>query len=192
MTISNCERFDLIYPGHWISGADRELAFETFHLLSLVEHEFTCAVAACSLFEPITLDNAYLTSTQSKYSASLRSVYARSFVYSLDSISKILKVLGKHSQAPDALREPISDYRLKFGNLRHIRDSAAHIEDRGRALTKKGKPISSWVIVLGSFNESPFEITGNDGKCYGVDISESTLVLVHQILQKIIDAYAWE
>jgi hypothetical protein len=192
MAISNCEKFDLVFPGQWIGGANREWAFEVLHLLSLVQHEFTCAVAACSLFEPITGENVFLASSQSKYTASLMSVYARSFVFSLDSISKMLKVLGEHPQAPHAVQKPISEYCSMFGKLRHIRDSLAHIEDRGRALTKKGEPLSSKVIILGSFNESRFEFTGNDGNCYGVDISESTLLSAHQILQAVIDAYAWE
>jgi hypothetical protein len=192
MAISELEKYDLRYSGNWISGSDRDLAFETHHMLNLMEDEFICAVASYSMFVPITIDDLDCSRNQSKYIRYLNCIYAKSFVYSLDSISKILDVLVKQTNAPNALRSLVSQYELKYGHLKHIRDSAAHIEDRGRALDRNLKKIPSKIIVLGSFNERRFEFTGSDGKCYGVDISESTLLSAHEILQAIINAYNWE
>jgi hypothetical protein len=192
MEISQLEKFNFTYPGHWVSGSDREWAFEIANILSLMEREFICAVASYSMFEPITINNVNCTIDQSKYSRSLNSIYAREFVYSLDSISKILKVLNSQIGLPGAVHKLISEYDINFENLKHIRDSAAHIEDRGRALGKDRKKISSTIIILGCFNERRFEFTASNGKCCGVDISESTLLLAHRILQAIINAFTWD
>jgi hypothetical protein len=192
MDTSKLEKYDLIYPGHWISGSDRDWAFETFHLLSLAEAEFICAVASCSVFEPITMNNVESIRNKSKYSRSLNNACAKEFVYSLDAILKILKVLSKQPNIPDTVLNLISQYKASFCNLKHIRDSIAHIEDRGRALDKDKKGIASTLIILGTINKSRFEYTASDGNCYGVDISEATLLSAHTILQAIINAFNWE
>jgi len=189
MDNSELAKFDLIYPGHRISGSDRDKAFEIAHLLSLAESEFICAVASYSMFEPMTRNNIDSKIERSKYIDYLNTIYARMFVYSLNSITEILKVLKGYSNLPAAIPILISEYKSIFGNLKHIRDSAAHIENRGRALDKKGNKIPSTIIVLGGFNERRFDFTSSDGKCYGVEISESTLLQAHRILQSIINAY---
>lgn len=192
MGISGLVKFDLTYPGHRISGPDPDWAFEIVHLLSLVEDEFICAVASYSMFEPVTRNNLDSTTKQSKYVSCLNTIYARMFVYSLNSITEILKVLKTYGNLPVAVPTLISQYNSLFGNLKHIRDSVAHIENRGRALDKKGNTIPATIIVLGAFNGRRFEFTGGDGTCYGVDISESILLAAQGILQSIINAYNWE
>jgi hypothetical protein len=191
MQIPKLERFEFTHPGDWISGSDRAQAFETQGLLSLIETEFACAVASCLMFEPITIHNVEQFVTRSKYDRSLNIVYARAFVFSLDSISKILKVLRKQNDAT-AIREPISRYNDLFGHLKHIRDSVAHMEDRARAVDKDQKSIPSTVIVLGAIRETSIDCTGANGKSYSVDVSETTLISAHEILQTIINAFAWE
>jgi hypothetical protein len=190
--MANLEKFDFTYPGNWISGFDRELAFETFNLLNLIETEFICAVTSYLMFKPTTINNFERVIKQHKYTRSLNYIYAKSFVYSLDSIFKILNVLSNQPNFPNPAKDLKSQYEVYFGKLKHIRDSAAHIEDRGRALDKNLKKISSTIIILGAFNERRFEFTCSDGKCYGIEVSESTLLSAHKIIQSIIDSYNWE
>jgi hypothetical protein len=192
MDPSQLHKLDLNFSGNWIAGSDRDEAAEAQRLLKLVETEFACAVVCCLRFEPITHESVRLRMNQSAYDRSLNYVYARQFVYSLDSISKILRVLASLGSVPEAASKSISEYGSLFGDLKQIRDSALHIEDRGRGLRKHGKRVPSVVIILGGFTGSRFDFTGEDGICYGVDISESTLAEAHNILQSIIDAFAWE
>jgi hypothetical protein len=192
MDPSQLSKYDLHFPGHWIAGTDRDRAFELHHLLHLVETEFSCAVACYSLFKPITLDSTELWMEQSKHAKSLNYIYARQFVFSLDSVSKLLKAFGDIALLPESTRKFISEFDSFFGTLKYIRDSALHIEDRGRGLRKRGKKIPTTFIVLGGFSGSRFDFTGEDGKCYAVDISEATLSSAHRILQSIIDSFQWE
>jgi hypothetical protein len=185
------EKFDLHYPGHWIAGTDRDWAFETAHLLSLLESEFIGAVAAYSRFEPLTVENyeQRISRQRSKYDDSANIIYAKAFVCSLDMITKILNVL---KNPPETVRELISQYNVKFGDLKHIRDSLAHIEDRGRGLDKDKKEISATILALGVFAGRRYEVTASNGVRYRVEISESTLFSAHEVLQAIINAYEWE
>ena len=197
MDITRLEKFDLTYPGHWIAGPDRDWASETAQMLSLAESEFIEAVASFAMFEPVTATNVKqsLHITRSKYKSCLNSIYARAFVYSLNTIRMLLNKLQEHFNPPDAAKVLISEYDNRFRNLKHIRDSSVHIEDRGRGIyRRKGKEheVQSTVIVLGCFSERRFDFTGEDGRCYGEEISESTLLLAHRILQAIINAYNWE
>jgi len=91
MNTTELKKFDLSFPGRWIAGSDRDWAFETAHILSLVEDEFVRAVASYAMFEPITTSNVeQFDLWQSKYESCLNGIYATSFVLSLDAISKLL------------------------------------------------------------------------------------------------------
>jgi hypothetical protein len=191
------EKFDLVYPGQWIVGHDRDWASQTAHVLSLVEDEFVQAVASFAKFEPVTRENVnqYVKRTPSKYTDCLNKIYARSFVYALNSVRALLNALREHLHPPDTVQHLISEYESCFANLQYIRNSSMHIEDRGRGVVrKKGeeKKIPTNILLLGGFNERRFDFTGEDGKIYGVEISESTLLSAHSILQEIINAYTWE
>lgn len=194
MNIDQLSKFDLCKPGHWVAGSDHDWAFETYHILSLIEHEFIEAVSAYAMFKPVTSENIkeYLDRQRSKYEDCLNCIYARAFVLSLDSIRKMLRALERYLNPPDNVRNLILEYEKKFGHVRHIRDSISHIEDRGRAKDKYQKRIPGNILILGSFIGSRYEFTAGDGTCYGIDINEPTLFSVHKILQSIINEYTWE
>jgi hypothetical protein len=192
MNPAELQKFDLTHPGHWIAGSDRDWAWETSHVLDLLEGEFIRAVASYAMFESPTLSTTGDLRTESKYERCLNGISATAFVYSLDAISKLLSVLNNDLSAPESVRLLISEYYGYFGTLRNIRDSAAHIEDRARGLDRHKMTLSSPIIILGCVNQRRFEFTGSDGLCYGVEISEPTLLLAHRILQAIINAYAWD
>lgn len=194
MSTNRLDKFNLKHPGHWIAGADRDWAFETYLMLTLVENEFICAVAAYDKFRPVTVENVrqYIDRQLTKYESCLNSIYAKAFVYSLDSITKILKALEEYLDPPDLVKQFISKYKSNFGYLVDIRDSLVHIEDRGRGLDKHKKKVPTNILVLGAFFETRFEVTAANGTRCGVEISESKLTLAHKILQSIINAYEWE
>jgi hypothetical protein len=156
-----------------------------------VQDEFIIAVASFLKYKPITYksERKRLSRPVSKYDSSLNTIYARSFVLSLDLINKLLKTL---TNPPESAKTAINQYNSKFGRLRHIRDSIAHIEARGRGLDKNNKKLRTHVIVLGGFGEKGYDITGADGKEYHIDITEETLLFARDSIQSVIDGYLWE
>jgi len=193
MNIIELQKFNLTYPGHWIVGSDRDWTNNTSNMLSSVDSEFVSAVSSYAMFKPITADYVKQFHDKSKYERCLNSIYATSFVFSLDAISKLLNALKIYLSPPDAVLDLISEYETIFGHLKHIRDSVAHIEDRSRGFGKNKKKIPTNILSLGLFiNERCFEITGSDGNLYRVELSDSTLLSAHKILQGIINTYTWE
>lgn len=180
--------FDLSQPGIRVAGSDRDWAFETANMLSLIQDEFARAVASWSAFSPIRLD-PQIELGLSQHLKSLRMVYAREFVLSLDSINKIL---SKLPDPPEKVVRLCNEYDQNLGAAKHIRDSFAHIEDRGRGLAKSGAPIPSSLVVLACFVGDRFELTASDGKRYGIEISDRTLALAKNLVQGVIDCYSWE
>ena len=191
MNLSELQKFDFTHPGHWIVGADRDWAGETSQVLGLMEYEFVLAATSYAMFEPVTQGTMEDHRSSSVYERCLNSIYATSFVFSLDSITKLLEVLNRLNP-PEPVPTLISEYRVQFGDLRYVRDSVAHNEDRGRGLDKDRKALSTPLIILRCFNQTRFECTGSDGACHGIDISESALLDAHRILQDILNAYSWE
>jgi len=104
----------------------------------------------------------------------------------------LLEALKKYLNPPNSVVIFISEYEAIFGHLKYIRDSVAHIEDRGRGVDKHQKRIPTNFLILGAFIERRFGFTASDGKFYEIELSESTLFSAQRILQKIISAYSWE
>lgn len=166
--------------------------WKTLWILELIETEYSMALAAFGMF-----DNLFATLTTSlsawynEHERALLQVLARQYVFSLDMISKLLGRLSSDGLVSESAVSDIQDYDKAFGDLRHLRDSIAHIEDRGLGFNKKGEHINAPMLVLGCFLGRRFEFTGFDGKCYGVDITEETLLSARDILQNVFNAYAW-
>jgi hypothetical protein len=191
------KQFDLTFPGHWIKGEDRDQASQTQHILSLIQGLFTEAVVSYALFQPITSENVreYITKfergDESVYERCLNGLYAKAFVFAIDGIEKLLSRLVASFNPPKEMKHLYEKYKKLFGHLKHIRDSAIHIEDRGRGKTRKQDPIDTHIIVLGCFIERRYMFTGEDGKQYEIEISESTLNTAKSIIQNIIALYTW-
>ena len=196
MNLNDLTRFYLYFPGHWVSGDDRDWAFGVGHTLGLVQGLFVEAVAAYALFQPITKENAleYIQRKrdESPYERCLNNMYAKAFVFSLNSIGELLRHLSEDTNSPMGVQKSYQEYKRHFGHLKHIRNSAIHIEDRGRGRTRHQKPLKTHLIVLGSFIERRFTFTGENGKQYEIEISDGILEIARGIIQEIIRAYTWE
>ena len=194
--LKDLTRFDLYFPGYWLSGDDRDWGFRVNSTLWLVQDLFAEAVAAYALFQPITKENAleYIQSKrdESPYERCLNSLYAKAFVFSLHSIGELLRHLSADTNSPTVVQQLYQEYKEHFSHLKHIRDSAIHIEDRGRCRTRRQQPLQTNLIVLGCFIERRFTFTGEDGKQYDIEISDGTLEIARGIIQEIIEAYTWE
>lgn len=196
MNSDSLARFDLHFPGRWIGGSNRDWAFEVYRVLGLVEGLFVEAVAAYALFQPMTRETAleYIRGNKEEtpYERCLNSIYAKAFVFSLHTIGKLLQGLSKDPNRPSAIEELYREYMHHFGHLKHVRDSAMHIENRGLGRDRYDQPIDTRLLVIGCFIENRYTFTGEDGKQYEMEISDRPLKIAQGIIQKIISAYAWE
>lgn len=197
LNYKSLKQFDLTFPGHWIEGKDRDQAFQVQHILSLIQGLFIESVVSYALFQPITAENVrdYMNrfgrGDETPYERCLNGIYAKAFVFALDSIEKLLNRLVAMCNPPKEIKHLHEEYKKLFGHLKHIRDSAIHIEDRGRGKTRKQEPLDTHIIVLGCFIERRYTFTGEDGRQYEIEISESTLRKAKSIIQEIINSYSW-
>lgn len=196
MALNELSQFDLSFPGRWVDGDDRDWAFEVQRILYLVQGLFAEAVAAYALFQPLTRENIdeYLRCEErlSPYERCLNQLYAKAFVFSLNSIGQLLRQLSNNTKSPSGARTLHDEYVGHFGHLKHIRDSAIHIEDRGLGRNRDLQALKTPFIILGCFMERRFFFTGEDGKQYGIDISQKTLLMAKAIIRKIIESYTWK
>ena len=191
--VNSLKQFDLNFPGIWINGDDRDQAFQIRHVLGLIQSLFVEAVASYALFQPITAQNVrdFIDRDESPYERCLNGLYAKAFVFALDGIEKLLNRLSVNSNPPQEVKRLHEEYKRYFGHLKHIRDSAIHIEDRGRGVTRKQERLDTHVIVIGCFIERRYTFTGEDGKQYEIEISDTTLNIAKSIIQNIINSYSW-
>jgi len=191
------KQFDLTFPGHWIEGEDRDQAFQVQHVLSLIQGLFIEAVVSYALFQPLTAENVrdfmdrFERGDETPYERCLNGIYAKAFVFALDGIEKLLNRLITIHNSPKEMSHLHEEYKKVFGHLKHIRDSAIHIEDRGRGKTRKQESLDTNIIALGCFIERRYTFTGEDGIQYEIEISESTLKKANSIIQEIINSYSW-
>ena len=194
MDTEKLKNFDLYFPYlRRIKGEDRDWAFQVKLMLGFIQSEFVEAVAAYSLFKPITAENVfeYMERRKSPYEGCLNKLYAKAFVYALHNIEKLIYQLTIDKKNPTSIQTLYSEYKNHFGDLRHIRDSAMHIEDRGRGVNRHQKPIDTNILIIQGFLENRFTFTGADGNQYEIEISEHTLIIAKEIIQKIINSYTW-
>ena len=191
------KQFDLTFPGHWIEGVDRDQAFQAQQILSLIQSVFVEAVVSYALFQPITVENArdhmdrIERGDETPYVRCLNGLYAKAFVFALDGIEKLFNRLVSMYNSPKEIKHLHEEYRKLFGHLKHISDSAIHIEDRGRGKTRKQEPLDTHIIVLGCFLERRYTFTGEDSRQYEIEISDATLKKVKSIIQEAINSYSW-
>jgi hypothetical protein len=191
------KQFDLTFPGHWIEVEEQDQAFQIRLVLSLIQGLFIEAVVSYALFQPITSENVrefmdrFERGDETPYERCLNGIYAKAFVFALDGIEKLLNRLVSIYNAPKEVKQLHEEYKEQFGHLKHIRDSAIHIEDRGRGKTRKQEPLDTNIIVIGGFIERRYTFTGEDGRQYEIEISESTLKKAKLIIQEIINSYSW-
>lgn len=134
------------------------------------------------------------------------SIYTKSFIYSLDTIDKLIKALVNLPPVPEAIPKISGMMRESFPDLIHVRDSSHHIEDRVLGLhgqhkkTKiELKPIDDdgiradgGAIVLNNIANSSFGSTLRDGRYGKVDVSWESLEVVRGIIQSVIDSFQWK
>lgn len=128
---------------------------------------------------------------------------AKMFVYSLDALEKILRVLEDEDAAPEPVGDAHDRFVESFGSLRDVRNSSLHIEDRARGLDHRSEPLDlepvdtdaikaeSGALILNSLEGASFGATSADGEYERVDVTVDSLQEARDCLQDAIDAFDW-
>ncbi len=132
-------------------------------------------------------------------------LHAKSFISALDSFDRLLLVIAESEGAPN-LNEIYLKLQHALPQLRKIRNSVQHSEDTIRELHGQGKnkkriilqPISAEfappelpTLITEQLNSSSFGTTVSDGNYVEIEIGASTLKILQNVLQEVLDSFSW-
>lgn len=141
-----------------------------------------------------------------EYEHRLPFIYARAFLSALDTFDKFLGVLSREAKVPVEITELHAQFAVAFPDLRAVRNTVQHLEDRARGLgagrdpkPMKLKPIetemisapSGGVLVLNNLNGSRYGSTTADGHYGEVDVSPESMQRLQQILHSVLQCFRW-
>lgn len=135
------------------------------------------------------------------------SIFARAFVLALDGFDKFLSVLAREQGVPASLAGLAEKMGQLFPDLRGVRNTTQHLEDRSRGLRagKNPKPMtlqpienqlvsapSGGVLVLNSLNGNRFGCTMSDGHYGEVEVSPQSLQALCILLHDVLQSFQWK
>jgi hypothetical protein len=138
-----------------------------------------------------------------EYLIAKRSIAAKTFVFGLDSIYKLINKLTEYENIPEEIEASKKLIENTYPHLIDIRNSIHHIEDRIRKKGKNEKDIElqpienknikgTNILSIGGFSEDGYSITLADGTLGEIRIDESTVDFFGICIQDIINSFEWE
>jgi len=133
-------------------------------------------------------------------------LYARAFLYALDAFDKFLGVFAMEPNVPPEVANIHARMTEDFPNLRGVRNTVQHLEDRARGLGAgrnpqplELKPITNnfinapggGVLVLNSLNGSKYGSTMSDGHYGEIDVSPESMQRLQTVLQELLLLFKW-
>lgn len=143
----------------------------------------------------------------SEFERNVIPIFARAFVYALDGFAKFLNVLASEPGIPPKINELAARLESMFPDLREVRNTSQHLEDRSRGLGagKNPKPMTlkpvqnrlinapgGGVLVLNSLNGNRFGCTMSDGHYGEVEVSPQALQLLSTLLHEVLQCFQWK
>lgn len=185
-------------PGAWVDHTDRDHAWTVHGLLSAAAGQFNDAVVAYQFFEPITAGDlkrdasGELLSPRDPVRDRLRGIYARAYVYALDTTCRFVEILKKQSLNAPPATAACNAFLQCFQNVRHIRNSLAHVDERSQSIGARGKKLPGPLVIIGgAFIDNRFGVTSDDGRYAEVEISEQFLAGWRSALFEITWSFEW-
>lgn len=128
-------------------------------------------------------------------------MYARSFLYAFDNFERFLAMMSMAAGAPARLSEIHLEIAKAFPNLREVRNTQHHLDDRFRGIGARKKPIelkhsentlfNGKILALTNLNGSNFGSTMADGHYGEVDISVKSMETLQHILTAVLNSFEW-
>lgn len=138
------------------------------------------------------------------YEGRLPFLHARGFIFALDTLANLLRVMASETWAPPVLKAIRDDWITAFPQLKHVRDTAHHVEDRVRGLDRDGNPLqvaplaneminarTGGVLVIDSLMNNRYGCTLGDGTYGELEVSGTSLAAATALLQRALDAFSW-
>ncbi len=133
-------------------------------------------------------------------------MHARAFLYALDSFDKFMNVLSLQKNIPEIIPDLYNKFRITFPQLRSVRNTAQHMEDRSRGLGagKNPKPLdlkpvnnsmikaNGGALILNSLNGTMYGNTMADGHYGEVDVSLLSMESLASIFQELLNCFKWK
>jgi hypothetical protein len=192
------DRLEISLPGAWVDHTDRDHAWTVYGLLSDAAGQFNDAVVACQFFEPITAGDlkrdasGELLSRHHPVRDRLRGIYARAYVYALDTTCSFVKILVEQSLNAPPATAACNAFLRCFQDVRHIRNSLAHVDERSQSIGSGRKKLPGPLLIIsGAFIDNRFGVTSGDGLYAEVEISEQLLACLRSALLEIIWSFEW-
>jgi hypothetical protein len=129
-----------------------------------------------------------------EYRRLLPFMYAKVFVYAIDSIRKALRELKRVASLPADVITQVDAFNVAFPTLGNVRNSTAHEEQRRLGVDRHGDPIplTEPVLVTGSLRGNRYGGTTEAGDIQEVEVSAATLEQACRIVQAVLDALPWK
>jgi hypothetical protein len=139
----------------------------------------------------------------SSYTFRLPFIHAITFLFALDRVDKILGKLEAMEGIPSSVCDARARLLAHFPDLRGVRDSSAHIEDRARGLGKWDRPLEikpvenemvsapGGALLLENLVGNRLTSTKADGTCGQVEVSSGSLDIAREVIQDTINAFRW-
>lgn len=131
-------------------------------------------------------------------------IYARAFLYALDNFDKFVGVLCTEPDIPKVISGLKDNIGVEFPDLRGVRNSAHHLEDRVRGLSTGGKVIdlkpmnnslvsgqNIKVLAMNCLQGNKYGATMADGHYGEIEVSPESMQKLQKILQAILEAFEW-
>jgi hypothetical protein len=201
----------IVKQSPWLKGLSPQDAFQVKGMLSQLEDSLVMAALSLTLFEHTKEKDSFVESLPGQYQSKLSFLYAHEFLYALDTIDKIMATLeniDKMPNIPTLARDNITRARLDFNNklpgVNPVRNSAHHVEDRVRGKKTREQDIVlqpvqtpeiaavGGALVISNLSNNRLSYTGADGTLKEVEVSEVSLEIAQEAVQKIIDSFEWE
>jgi len=125
-------------------------------------------------------------------------IYAHSFLDSIVKIANTMFVMTRENKTPlipDSFRTKLSvlkdEFDVEFPNVRDIRHSWQHIEDRMRGKGQNERDLQTNLLVLSSLFNDQLTYTIADGTTQSILISENTFRRTEYYVQSVFDCFEW-
>ncbi len=132
------------------------------------------------------------------YSHKVPFIHAHSFVYAVDSFGKFLDELRDYDAVAQAVSEARDEFDRRLPMVRKIRNSAMHLEDRSRRYAstndrRKGKRMDvQGFLGLSNLEGNLLCYTIDDGTYQKIAISQDTLQVLVETVNKVLHAFPWK
>jgi hypothetical protein len=131
-------------------------------------------------------------------------ICAKAFLTAADSIGKILMRLGERMDVPPETVAVCRGFYDSFPELREVRNSVQHIEDRGRGFGRRGRPlklkpvnsgginVDGGALILNNLNGNRYGSTMADGHFGEIEVSATSLATIRDRIEAVISSLPWK